>query len=304
MSKRNLENLPGVCLGFLLLIFRAADGRAAEDGFYVGVEAGVSISGDVGISQSGVNHPTRCDTLLYADPGDAPTDDVCTNNDPAALFSNSFGPGAGFAGAATFGYALGSFRFEAEYLNRRQGSEEKPVSLGSRTNDPLATKQSEWREDDPPSEGINDFGAQHFFFNVYYDFRNESRWTPYLGGGVGLGLIEMRYKARFSRKADLGPEEWQRAAAGTVSIIDTNLEGTAFGFQVAGGVDYALSDDVSIGTKIRWTRFRGFEEKDKLWESIRSHAPVRADGTTPFTTDLDLDAISNWTVTGGLKYHF
>ena len=38
---------------------------------------------------------------------------------------------------------------------------------------------------DPPSERISDFSAHQFSVNAYYDFLNDSRWTPYVGAGVG-----------------------------------------------------------------------------------------------------------------------
>lgn len=312
MKRHSFEAIAGFALGVLLLVLQAAPAVEAaehvsgknENGFYVGLEAGISKARNFRLAQFAVNHPTRCDTLLYSDPSDAPTDGACADNSSAALVENKFAPGAGFVGAAAVGYALGNLRFEAEYLNRRQGPRSKLVSLGSGGNDPLATKRNEWSEVDPPSESVSDFNAQHFFLNAYYDFRNDSPWTPYLGGGAGFGLIDMRYRARFTRKTDLGTEEWQQSASGTTSIVDTKLRGTPFGFQAIGGVDYDLTEHTSVGVKVRWTRFRGFKDNGKLWRTLRSHAPVRADGATPFTSDFDLGAASNWAFTVGIKYYF
>ncbi len=118
-----------------------------------------------------------------------------------------------------------------------------------------------------------------------------------------MGSTQMRYSARFLRKDDLGTEPWQRAAAGTLSYIDTELKKNRFGFQVIGGVDYALGEDFSIGAKVRWTRFGGFDRDDVLWTEVRNHRPVRADGVTPFTSDLEAQDQDNWTVTVGLKYY-
>ena len=311
MRKHSFETVAGLALGALLLVLQAAPAAEAADpaggdrnGFYVGLEAGISKSRNFRVAQFAVNHPTRCDTLLYANPSDAPTDGACANDSSSELIENKFAPGAGFVGGATVGYSVGSLRFEAEYLNRRQGPVSRLVSLGSGGNDPLATKRNEWSEIDPPSESISDFNAQHFFLNVYYDFRNDSPWTPYLGGGAGFGIIDMRYRARFTRKSDLGTAEWQQAASGTASIVDIKLRGTPFGFQAIGGIDYDLTDRTSVGVKVRWTRFLGFKDRGKAWKTIRSHAPVRADGTTPFIGDFDLAAISNWAFTAGIKYYF
>ncbi len=285
----------------VLFVFGSSATASASDRFYIGLEAGFSKSGDLDVSHSAVNNVTRCDSLLYPS-GTAPAD---CGPGKVSTIKNEFTLGTGFVGGATLGYALGNgLRFEAEYLYRRQGSDRRLIRLGSSSSDdPLDLKRSEWNENDPPSERVYDLSAHHFFLNAYYDLRNGSPFTPYIGGGIGMGSTQMRYSAKFLRKDDLGTEPWQMAAAGTLSYIDTELEKTRFGFQVIGGVDYALGDDFSVGAKVRWTRFGGFDRDDVLWTEVRNHRPVRADGVTPFTSDLEVEDQNNWTVTGGLKYY-
>ena len=105
--------------GFLVL-GAAASAGAQEDrsGFYVGLELGVAIPSGVDSTVSGVNHPTRCDRLLYPASISPPDDAACRDNTPAVLVANEFDPGAGFANGFTFGYAAGGPRFEVEYVNR------------------------------------------------------------------------------------------------------------------------------------------------------------------------------------------
>ena len=286
-----------------ILLILGSSQASAEDKFYIGLEGGFSKSGDLGISHSFVNHPTRCDSLLYPSGATPPTDAECVA-DKTSTVANVFSPGTGFVAGATFGYALGNgLRFEAEYLNRRQSSERRLVRLGSASDDPLDQKSSEWDENDPPSERVYDIGAHHLFLNAYYDLRNDSPITPYVGAGVGMGSVEMRYSARFLRRSDLGTEPWQDAAEGTTSSINPALKKIRFGFQVIGGVDYALGDDFSVGAKVRWTRLSGFDRDEVPWTEIRDHAPVRADGVTPLTSDFEVDDMDNWTVTVGLKYY-
>ncbi len=276
---------------------------SAAEGFYVGLEAGFSRSGDLDVSQSFIDHPTRCDSFLYPSGATPPMDAECTT-DRISTIANVFAPGAGFAGGATLGYALGSgLRFEAEYLNRRQGSQRRLVLLGSGGGETFDQKRSEWDENDPPSERVYDLRAHHFFLNVYYDLRNDSPFTPYIGGGAGLGSTEMRYSARFLRGSALGTEPWQVAVAGTVSSIDTELEKTRFGFQVVGGVDYAIGDDLSAGAKVRWTRLSGFDRDDVSWTRVRGHESIRADGVTPLTADFEVNDTDIWTFTVGFKYY-
>ena len=276
---------------------------SAAEGFYIGLEGGFSKSGDLNVSQSFIDHPTRCDSFLYPSGTTPPTDPECTT-DRISTIANVFVPGAGFMGGATLGYALGNgLRFEAEYLNRRQGSQRKLVRLGSGGGETFDQKQSEWDENDPPSEHVYDLRAHHFFLNVYYDLRNDSPFTPYIGGGAGLGSTEMRYSARFLRGSALGTEPWQVAVAGTLSDIDTELGKTRFGFQVIGGVDYALGDDFSVGAKVRWTRLSGFDRDEVSWTRVRGHESIRVDGVTPLTADFEVDDTDIWTFTVGLKYY-
>lgn len=292
----------GFWLVAVLLIF-ASSQALAGDKFYIGVEGGFSKSGDLEVSHSFEHNPTRCDSLLYPSGTTPPTDAKCTTGKTSTI-ANVFSPGAGFAGGATFGYAFGNgLRFEAEYLNRRQASERRLVRIGSDSNDTLDQKSSEWDENDPPSENVYDLSAHHLFLNAYYDLRNDSPFTPYVGAGIGIGSMEMRYSVKLLRKSDLGPEPWQMAASGTTSSLDTALGKTRFGFQIVGGVDYALGDDFSVGAKVRWTRLSGFDRDDVSWTKIRDHEPVRADGVTPLTSDFEVDDMDNWTVTVGLKYY-
>jgi len=230
-------------------------------------------------------------------------DAECTT-EKTTIIANVFAPGAGFAEGATLGYAFGNgLRFEAEYLNRRQGSQRRLARLGSGGGETFDQKESEWDENDLPSERVYDLSAHHFFLNAYYDLRNDSPFTPYSGGGIGVGSTEMRYSARFLRRSDLGTEPWQMAAAGTVSDIDTELGKTRFGFQVVGGVDYALSDDLSVGAKARWTRLSDVDRDDRSWKRVTGHEPIRADGVTPLTTDFEVGDTDSWTFTVGLKYY-
>lgn len=287
----------------LLLIFGSSS-VSAEGRFYFGLEAGFSKSGDLNISHSFVDGPTRCDPFLSPSGATPPNDPECLTPTASAI-ENVFTPAVGFVGGATLGYALeNGLRFEAEYLNRRQGSERRLARLGLAGNDtPIDQKRSEWDENDPPSERLYDLSAHHFFLNAYYDFRNDSSFTPYIGGGAGIGSVEMRYSARFLRGSDLGTEPWQMAAAGTTSSIDAELEKSRFGFQVAGGIDYALGHDLSVGAKVRWMRFSGFDHDDVPWAQARGHEAVRADGITPITSDFEVGDTDSWTFTVGLKYY-
>ncbi len=309
-----------LALGTVFLATGALGGEARR-GFYTGIELGLASATDLNSAVSGVNHPTRCDQLLRSTPPVASdnvlplTDAACQVGGAQPLSLNAFDPGTGFVGAVSLGYSLDRLRVEFEYLNRSHGDDSRLLQAAP-GNAPLGSKADEWSELDPPSERIAEFRAHQFFLNAYYDFVNQSRWTPYLGAGVGWAHTRLRYENRFVRKTIAqgylldendqpltGDAVRPPAAAGTISFLNTGLSETLFGFQLLGGLDYALTEQVSVGVKGRWARFQDLDDDD-VWDLIRSHRPVQADGVTPFRSTQAFSDIEYWAVTFGLKYHF
>ena len=191
--RAGLAAAAGVC------ILGAAGSAGAQEyrsGFYVGLETGVALPSGVDSTVSGVNQPTRCDRLLYPASISPPDDAVCRDNTPGVLIANEFDPGVGFASGFIFGYAAGGPRFEVEYVNRYQGDDVKP--LGGTKNPRVAGKNTEWAND--VEEWIGDHHAHQVFANAYYDFLNDSRWTPYVGAGVGWAVTELSYYTQFTSK--------------------------------------------------------------------------------------------------------
>ncbi len=279
------------------------------------VSLGLDFANDeIGASSSGVNHPTRCDRLLYADPSMAPGDAACTDDTVRTLLSDSFDLGGSFNGAAAFGYAWGSLRIEAEFLSR---AHEGDLALfgGAVDNPALQDKATEWSTDNPPHHRVYDFTVRQLFLNLTYDFDSGGNWVPYVGVGAGLARVNSRYRASFLRRTladgyvdavggDPGqPEDWQVAAAGTLSEIDTLVSEDAFGYQVQVGVERGLNEGASFFVALGWTAIDDVASED-VWDTLRSHRPVQADGVTPFTSVQDLRDIGELSATVGLRYEF
>ena len=167
----------------LCLLGAAGTAGAQEDrsGFYVGLEVGVANASTVTSRRSGVTHPSRCDRLLYPSflvPAAIAADPACLNNTPgSSVRVNEFETGGGFAGGLSVGYMAGTLRFEVEYLNRYHGSDRAAVSATS--NAVQQNKNTEWSSEEPPYEEIRSYNAHQIFANAYYDFVNDSRWTPH-----------------------------------------------------------------------------------------------------------------------------
>ena len=305
-----------VVLSLKLCLLGASAQAGADDhdrGFYVRFEAGLADAGTLESLLTAVDHPTRCDVLLYPDPGLAPSSDAaCRDNTSRPVFDNSFDLGSKFAGGVSIGYDLGKLRLELEHLSRHQGGQTVPARTAS-GNVVIAGKGNEWSPVDPPTERVSDFSSREFLVNAYWDFENDSSWTPFLGIGTGWARTNLRYQVRLLRKTlaqgyqDVAPPltlaDRPAAAAGSLSLFDHEFRGDVFGYQILAGLDHALGDRTSFTIKVRWARFAELTGRG-IATVIRSHAPVQADGTTPFGSDLEFDGIGNVGVSAGLRYHF
>lgn len=111
-----------------------------------------------------------------------------------------------------------------------------------------------WKLTDAKPRG--DIGAASLMVNAYWDIATGSRFTPYLGGGVGMAYVDID-----------GPST---PLAGTIDDDDLVLA-----WQLMAGVSYTLSDKMDLYGGYRFfdigdadieTRFGDFEMED-----LRSH---------------------------------
>ena len=127
----------------------AARGQTDQDGFYVGLEVGRANASTLTSVVTGVNHPTRCDRLLYPASTSPPaSDEACRASTPTAILRNAFNPGGGVVSGLLFGYRADRVRVEVEYLTRSQGP--ATAAVGATTDVALQGKDTEWSDDQPP----------------------------------------------------------------------------------------------------------------------------------------------------------
>ena len=189
-----------LCLSILGMA-DAASGQSLRNGFYAGLEMGRANASPLTSSVTGVNHPTRCDRLLYPASTSPPaSDEACRASTPTVILRNAFDLGGGAVSGLLVGYRADRVRVEVEYLTRSQGP--ATAAVGATTNVVLQGKDTEWSHDQPPREWIRDYAAHQIFANAYYDFPNESPWTPYVGGGLGVAITTLHYANQFIRKPD------------------------------------------------------------------------------------------------------
>ena len=93
------------------------------------------------------------------------------------------------------------------------------------------------------------------------------------------------------------------------SNAQTTLSDTLWGLQILFGVDYAVTEAMSLGLKGRWVRFSSFSD-NLSWNPLRGHPPyVRRDANgnpsgaliagSMSTSDIEFFGISV-----NMKYHF
>ena len=143
---------------------------------------------------------------------------------------------------AALGYDFGTVRVEAEFGYRSHEYEEmRNIKLNGT---PVA---------DVSADG--DLDAYTVLVNGFYDVDTGTRWTPYLGGGVGLVVLDVR---------DL-------FVAGIVRGSDDD---TVFAYQAAGGLGYDLSDRFVADLSYR---FVGTSDPDFPGsEAVHSHSLLAA----------------------------
>ena len=81
------------------------------------------------------------------------------------------------------------------------------------------------------------------------------------------------------------------------------MSDTLFGYQALAGLDYQVSDPVTIGLKFRWADFGEFED-ESAYDRLRSHASVAGNPPVPVTYYVKTDDIQFWGVSLNMKYQF
>lgn len=116
------------------------------------------------------------------------------------------------------------------------------------------------------ADGQGDVSTIFVMANAYYDFKNSSPVTPYLGAGVGIGFVDVNY-----------------APSATPIIED---KATTFAYQIMAGATYDIS--ASTGVFLGY-RFRG-----------TSDVSVEAD---LFSADFDIENTAS-IVEAGIRFAF
>ncbi len=341
-----------VGMAFLLIPGQAL----AKDGWYMAMDLGVAVASGPDTRASDTDYPTTCDQFILDPAGtndgthsslavakDATDGGTCEGSNEK--WTNEFDGGTGVLAGLAVGYRWQNLRVEGEYFfrNTDHDSSSEPNFGGNDLN--IKVDQ----EIAISEEVIDDVLSHNFFANMYYDFalNPSSKWTPYLGVGVGFAQVSMDYFNRFTRSSNpeniqtfkpasgnkgaldykpssspslaaaLGRDpttgtvtEAERTAlgqslAGTTSIGRSNFSDTLFGYQLIAGVDYRISEPVTIGLKFRWVDLGELEDSDE-YSQLRSHDATNSNfpGSPRVRYTIVADDIQFWGLSLNMKYHF
>ncbi len=299
----------------------------ADSGFYISGDLGVNFAEGVDTAGSSNDRASVCDEFI--NPNFATVMQTsgyenvnCTGPNRGATggWENKFDNATGILAGAALGYSFSNrysnspvdgFRIEIEYFYRQSEYDETSDIPGAsgESGDKLM------QEIVQAIDRIDSITSHNLFGNLYYDFVNTSRFTPYIGVGGGIGFTDVEYGSVWARNDDPdrittgeglpNADMIRQNLAKTVSVAQTSLSDTLFGFQVLFGVDYAFTEAMSLGLKGRWVRFDSFRDDGIVWDPLRSHVPnIRRDGSEPVSGKFEIDDMEFLGVSLNMKYLF
>ena len=290
----------------------------AGSGFYVSGEIGANFASGLDTTGTSNDRASVCDE--YINPRYREME-RCTGPDRSVggRWENKFDRATGILAGAAAGYSfagqtrnspLGGLRVELEYFYRQSNYDQTAdIPLG------VGTQGQKLRDEIvQATDRIGSITSHNLFGNLFYDFVNTSRFTPYIGVGGGVGFTDMEYGSVWARNDDPAnistgvglpnEDEVRRNLAKTVSVGQATLSDVLLGFQVLFGVDYAITEAMSLGLKGRWVRFGSFSD-DFIWDPLRSHEPnLRRNGSEPVSGRLKTDDVEFFGISVNLKYRF
>lgn len=327
-DQRNMGSIFSLMFLFIAVLILATHPARAGSGFYLSGELGVNFASGLNMTGTSNDRASVCDEFI--NPMFATVTQTagyenynCTGADRGSgnYWNNGFDSAEGILAGAALGYRLGGkhpdsvwgrLSLELEYFFR--GTEYDQTSnvpgAGGATDDKLA------QEIRRATDRIGNVTAHNVFANLYFEFPNSSRYTPYVGIGVGAGYTDIDYGSVWARNPDVNAittgaglpnvDEIRRNLAGSTSSAQAELSDTLFGYQALFGVDYALTESITLGVKGRWVNFDSFIEEDRfVWDPLRSHGPnLRRDLSEPVSGSVEIEDSKMFVVSANLKYRF
>ena len=241
------------------------------------------------------------------DGNDAPTDGACAPKQHQKSWAGLYTPETGWYASLGYGRIIGSWRFEGLYERNQFRSADQLLPLATSGDSAIESKTNEWSQYALPNNSYDDQGTSIFAANVLRDFDLASGRSAYVGAGLGVAFLNFNYGTEFLGKTeDEGyldvpssinwPTEAKLNAAGSLSAIEEAVQQRALTYSFIAGIDVDRGPDLTVGVRVTLRVISDIEHDNALWSTIRSHAPVLADGSTPFESDFVFKSWSYLTI--------
>lgn len=219
-------------LAMALTLALSVSALAADNGFYMGLKFIDSIQSTGNVSKGGAIDFFEVDSYTQ----------------------NTVGGGV-FVGYDFYPMHQVPVRAEIEYAIRTNSKTE----WDSKDFGDLVTLKGQWN-------------LQTLFLNAYWDFHNDTAFTPYIGGGLGMGFIQSKYEMEI---AGLGSDSYKKA-------------NTVFAWNAGAGVAYAITNNLSADLAYRFVAL-GYHENEKTVDGVKMKL-----GMAPYANEFSL----------GIRYTF
>ena len=210
----------------------------------------------------------------------------CTGPDRSDNWVNQFARATGLHTGWVLGYRFGAgasgprwrhVRTEVEYVHRATTYDQTVAVPGLSAGSGSVTADKLNQELQTAMDYLGRVTAHTLFANLYWDVRTRSRLTPYAGVGVGYGSTAVTYGSLWSRNANPAAiatgaglpnaDDIRQNLAATTSSFQGVLSDRLVSQQVLFGVNYALTEGLSVGVKGRWVHAGAFESDEALvWD--------------------------------------
>ena len=164
-------------------------------------------------------------------PGGLSNQPFTVSNGSAVVTSNrGYSLGTGLSLGLQGGYQFNRARVEGEFLYQTGSRNSTPVTVSSPASAPVTISAG--------GSGINSYSL---FVNGYYDIPTSSRFSPYVGAGVGVSWLDA-----------------STMSASTFNYRAPGLNRSVFAYQGKLGVSYKLADHASAFFQYRYLGTAGF----------------------------------------------
>ena len=161
-----------------------------------------------------------------------------TNRTPRVDVESTYDTGWAVSGAVGYSFSFG-LRVEGEVAYRRVELDKLKINedggLGATLGGPSLNGLT------TPADGTE--SALSGMVNLWYDINTGTRFTPYVGGGIGVARISL-----------------DKLTVGGVEIADDHDH--VFAYQLGAGVAYALTPKISLTADYRYFATRDAQLKD------------------------------------------